>query len=307
VSGSGPGPDPAADGRAIPRRHERAAVPHRVQWWQWPTVLSLDAPAVVLGWQAVVADVGRVDLGWPQAWVLASSVWMAYAADRWIEGLRLAPHQVRTARHAFAQRHRRAILVVWIAVLSCDLAVAFRLLSVRELVAGGSLLLPPVLAYLLSHQLVHRHHPWRVPKEIVVAVLLAAGVALFPLAHAGPVHRHLWPTLVLFGLLCFSNCALISRWELEVDRSHGQTSLAIGAGEAAWIRAVPWLLVVVSLGFGVSEAGPARVAAACAASSAFLLGLVDLAHGAIGTQRSRVLADVALLTPLVAMLAGFLP
>lgn len=43
-------------------------------------------------------------------------------------------------------------------------------LSSRELEAGAALLLPPVLADLLSHQLVHRHHPWRVPKEVVVAL-----------------------------------------------------------------------------------------------------------------------------------------
>ena len=58
----------------------------RLGWWRWPTVLSLDAPAVVLGWQAVLAHAARVRLEWPHAVVLSASVWLAYAADRWIEG-----------------------------------------------------------------------------------------------------------------------------------------------------------------------------------------------------------------------------
>src|SRR4051794_3417760 len=96
----------------------------RIRWWQWPTVLSLDAPLVVVGWQAVVADVGRVPLHWPEAFVLAISVWLAYAADRWIEGWRLPADAIETARHAFYQRHRWWIFAVWIIALAADIRVA---------------------------------------------------------------------------------------------------------------------------------------------------------------------------------------
>ena len=268
-----------------------------IGWWRWPTVLSLDAPAVVLGWQAVLAHVARVRLEWPQAFVLMASVWLAYAADRWIEGWRLAPATVRTARHAFYQRWR------WTDVRALDDRPRVGSVGrtdpsfLRELQAGW-LVVPPVLAYLLSHQFVHRNRRWRAPKEACVALLLGAGVALFPLAHPGPYHRHLWPTLVLFVLLCFANCALISIWEREVDRSHGQTSLALQFESAGWIHVLPWALVVVAAAFGLVEAGDARVAAACAAGSAAVLALVDRLHPRLGRRLARVLADVALLTPI---------
>jgi len=269
-------------------------------------VLSLDAPLVVVGWQALLAQVALVDLQWPQRIVLAASVWLAYAADRWIEGWRLAPDAIRTERHAFYQRQRWPIFVLWAVVLVSILSISLTRLSVAEFESGW-LIVPPVLAYLLSHQLVHRDHPWRAPKEACVALLLGAGVVLFPLAHTGPHYRHLWPTLALFVLLCFANCALISIWEREVDRSHGQTSLALQFASARWIHLLPWIVAGLALLFGVLEAGHARRAAACAASSALLLALVDQRHPQLGTRRARVLADVALLTPFVAMAGRLWP
>jgi hypothetical protein len=276
-----------------------------VRWWLWPTVLSLDAPAVTLVWQSMTAAVGAVALDGPAAVVLGSSVWLAYVADRWIEGWRLTPVSVRTVRHAFYQRHRWVVLVVWLIALGLDVAVAARHLSWRELQAG-CVLLVPVIAYLLSHQLVHRHHPWRVPKEGLVALLLTAGVGLFPLARGNASHAGVWLVLLLFALLCFTNCALISMWEHDVDRSHGQTSLAMTQASSAWIRRVPWLAFLVAAAVGVGTTGELRIVAACAAASAVLLVLIDTGQRRIGIRRARVLADVALLTPLAPVLAGWL-
>ena len=275
----------------------------RLGWWRWPTVLSLDAPAVVLGWQAVLAHAARVHLEWPHAVVLSASVWLAYAADRWIEGWRVAPDAIRTARHAFYQRRRWTVFALWIGVLASDLWVALSRLSLRELEAGW-LVVPPVLAYLLSHQLMHRDHKWRAPKEVCVALLLGAGVALFPVVHVDSHRPSLWSALVLFVLLCFANCTLISIWERDVDRSHGQTSLALQFGKTGWIHAFPWILALLAATLGVMDTGDARVAAACTAVSAALLGLVDWHHPRLGWRLARVLADVALLTPFVPMALG---
>ena len=275
----------------------------RLGWWRWPTVLSLDAPAVVLGWQAVLAHAACVHLEWPHAVVLSASVWLAYAADRWIEGWRVAPDAIRTARHAFYQRRRWTVFALWIGVLASDLWVALSRLSLREFEAGW-LVVPPVLAYLLSHQLMHRDHKWRAPKEVCVALLLGAGVALFPVVHVDSHRPSLWSAIVLFVLLCFANCTLISIWERDVDRSHGQTSLALQFGKTGWIHAFPWILALLAATFGLMDTGGARVAAACTAVSAALLGLVDWHHPRLGWRLARVLADVALLTPFVPMALG---
>jgi len=275
-------------------------------WWLWPTILSLDAPAVALAWQDLLAR-GAGSAATPaDRVVLGSSVWLAYTADRWIEGWRLAPAQIQTHRHRFYQRWRWPLFAGWVLVLAADLAVSARGLTRAEFQGGGFLLLL-VAAYLLSHQLVHRRLAARAPKEVCVAFLLGSGAALFPAVHPGVSPAALAAPAALFMLLCFANCALISVWEDDVDRRHGQTSLALQfRATPALARALPWALAA-GAGAALALGRPARATAACAAASAVLLGLVDLAEGRIGRRAARVLADAVLLTPLVPLLLGGRP
>jgi hypothetical protein len=250
----------------------------------------------------MIARSGSVRIGAPEMIVLGSSVWLAYSADRWIEGWRLVPESIRTHRHRFYQRWRWPILAVWTAVLGLDVFEAIRGLSAIEFGAGVLLLLP-VGAYLLSHQLVHRKSRWRAPKEVCVALLLGGGAVVFAASSPGADIHAMELPLILFVLLCFANCALISVWENEVDRSHGQTSLALQFARAAAVScALPWLIMALSAAVWLCAAPHARAAAACAAASAALLGLVDLAESRIGWVAARVLADVALMTPIACLL-----
>jgi hypothetical protein len=276
------------------------------RWWQWLTVLSLDAPTVALLWQGALAHSVGVLLGPAPIFVLGASVWLSYAADRWIEGWRLAPDRVRTQRHHFYRRWRWPIALFWLAALAADVGVARAGFSRREFEAG-LLLLAPVLAYLLSHQLVHRHQPWRLPKEVCVAGLLGGGVALFLVAPPGARAGPLVAPLALFMLLCFANCALISVWEHAVDRSHGQTSFALQFRLGARIgHALPWAIAAVALAFRFAAPEASRPIALCAAASGVLLGAVDRLQPRLGRELARVLADLALMTPAVPLAAWLL-
>ena len=105
--------------------------------------------------------------------------------------------------------------------------------------------------------------------------------------------------LAFFGLLCFADCALISRWEDDVDRSHGQTSLALQFPRSrTFVRALPWIIAVLGSGCAWHDSQAVGITW-CAAASGGLLGAVDLAHRRLGRQMARVLADVALMTPFV--------
>jgi len=272
----------------------------RPKWWQWPTVLSLDAPAVALLWQWLLARSAGTSLLAAPVFILGASVWLAYAADRWIEGWRLHPEHIRTQRHHFYQSGRWPIGALWAGVLIADVGTAIGGLRRRELLAG-LLLLAPVCAYLLSHQLVHRHRRWRAPKELCVATLLVGGVAVF-IAAPGRGSSLAAP-LALFGLLCFANCALISVWEDVVDQSHGQTSFSRQFRRGrSFSRALPWGAAAFALCLGLRPPGPQTVVAACGLASGLLLAGVDRAEGRLGRERARVLADVALMTPLVSLL-----
>jgi len=272
------------------------------RWWQWPTVLSLDAPLVCVLWQAVLARVAGIDLRWPEVAVLGITVWLAYVADRWIEGWHLDTRDIRTQRHHFYQQWRWPVAAVWLFGAAVDVAVAFAHLTWREL-AAGAVLMSFVLLYLLSHQLIHRHHRWRLPKELCVAALLAGGACVF-LAPA-PHRSDLAWSASLFALLCFANCALISMWEREVDLAHGQSSLAIDAREHQWaIPQLPWMIAVLAAAACAGSTGPSRAVAACVLTSAVLLALVDYLERRAGWMLARVLADVAMLTPILPLLLG---
>jgi hypothetical protein len=284
--------------------------PHRPRWWQWPTVLSLDAPLVAVTWQAELARAARVPVGAAESLVLGLSVWLAYAADRWIGGWQVPPERVRTDRHRFYQLAWRPLACAWILVLAADLAIALERLSGRELRAG-CVLLAPVLLYVLSHQFLHRDRPLRPPKELCVALLFGAGASVFIISSPGFAGTDIAGPLALFTLLCFVNCALISRWEREVDLSHGEISLSLQFRHAAVpTRILPWAAAIAALAavlaMGRMQDPPSRSAALCAASSGFLMGVVDLAEGRLGRRRARVLVDAALLTPLLPLaLPGF--
>ena len=273
-------------------------VPGQPHWWQWLTVLSFDAPLVAVAWQLAFARVAAVTLNHYQPFILGAGVWLAYAIDRWIEGWRLNKTQLRTQRHWFYQRWRWPIAGAWAAVLAVTLGLSFTQLTPAEL-GTGLILLGPVLLYLLSHQFLHRKHRWRAPKEICVALLFTAGVGSFPAAGQPAVLKAVAGPLALFCLLCFADCALISLWEDEVDRTHDQTSFTLQYPRGRrYVRALPWLVAALGIALAVTER-PAATSGitACAAGSGVLLGSLDLAHRRLGRQLSRALVDLTLLTP----------
>lgn len=273
----------------------------RPEWWLWPTILSLDAPAVALAWQSLLALVVGVRLAAHHIVLLGLSVWLAYAADRWIEGWRLTPQTVRTQRHAFFLRWRWPTFAVWLTILLGAVGLAVARLNLREWVASLGLL-AATLVYLLSHQLLHRHHPWRVPKEVCVAVIIALGAALYPATLASERLVHLAGPVLLFLLLSLANCLLISVWEWEVDIQHGQTSLALSYSQTQVIaRWLPSGIALLGLGLALTHNGAIRNAATCGVFSAVLLAGLARAQPQLGREHSRVLADVVLLTPLIGL------
>jgi len=293
------------------------STPEHPPWWQWLPVLSVDAPLVALVWQSLFARILGVHLGWYQHVLLGLTVWIVYAADRWIEGWLLSAENVQTQRHLFYIRWRWPVFAIGIlAILVCaDLALTR--LGRREW-AAGFILVVPVLVYLISHQLVHRHHPWRVPKEICIAVIFCLGTALAPIVLALPPDLRtarwisgvalgrlepLWVPLALFGMLCFANLALISAWEAEVDTRHGQTSLALQfSNRLNLIHALPWLLVVLGFVAALGTHDLDRITGLCVAGSGSLLGFLDRLEPRMGRESARALVDLTLLTPALALL-----
>lgn len=272
----------------------------RPAWWQWPTVLSLDAPAVTMAWQIALASSVGFSLHPAHVWVLATSVWLAYVADRWAEGWRLTSERVRTQRHRFYHRHRWPVALVWSLVLIADVAVSITTLPRADLVRG-LVLTSAVLLYLLVELPLVRRRRWDLPKEACTALLLTAGVGLF-LATSTRATELVWP-LALFALLCFTNCALISAWERDVDLAHGQSSMALRSHRSAGaIRLLPFVGGAAWIVFGLLTHPSLRPVAIAGAASAAGLAAIDRLEPRLGWPPARVLADAVLLSPVAALI-----
>ncbi len=266
-------------------------------WWLWPHVLSLDAPLVAIVWQHWWAHVAAVKLPWFQDVVLGLGVWMIYLADRLADTCQAAAGPPRTARHAFSARHRRVLLPLLICVAVGLAFLTPAELPPRQFGAGLGLLLVAGVYFWL----IHRHGPARwagwVPKEAIVGVVFAVGTTFF----VG--WRSPWPAwrLATGATLCaalgFLNCALITQWEASsADRDEAGSLL----------NAFPWLsgrlgigcLVLAALAGFLAVAGGSLVFLPIALG-ALALAWLDHQRAVLAPDALRVLADLALLAPLV--------
>ncbi len=267
----------------------------KVAFWEWPNVLSLDAPFVAALWQSLFAQVFGAALGWPYALLLYAAVWLIYSADRWLDGRSLGA-DARTRRHRFYLRHRRVIFRVWWLVFAGTLGLSLFLLTWTEFL-GGAGLGTLMLGYLLRR---HRGDRKTHPKELQIAVIFALGVTFLPLLSSA---SGTFPTLslvfcgVLFGVLIFLNCALIARWEGSLDRE--AAPFAVRAPKLAANLNLLTLGFALLCSVGGVLFGPVRPLFAALALGAFLLYGLGQLSPRLSPAARRVLADAALFTPLL--------
>lgn len=250
-----------------------AATPPRLPVWLYPNLLALDAPIVAVVWQVFLARAFNVPLPLAAQTGLFSAVWLVYLVDRLLDARRLAADAAD--RHRFAARHARRLTALAVLVFAVG-ATSASLLPVQYLLVGLAVVVA-VATYLGA---VHFMPPGWVKhgaKELLVGVVFALGVGV-PLYVSSPPDRW-WAAVLAFGLLCWWNCRLIDRW--EVQPSAGRT--------------VGRLIGLAAVAVSALSLGPVLIATTATAG---LLLAVDLTVPRIGVRLARVLADAVLLTPL---------
>ena len=267
---------------------------HHLPLWAWPTALSLDAPTVAIIWQLLLAQHFHTKLEWSQQGLLFLSAWLAYLVDRYFDGFRVQVLLQHTFRHHVARRYRQGFAVL-IGLVFTGLALLSTLLLNTQALGFGLLLLAVVSAYTFA---VHLSLIPKLPKELLVGILFSAGTGFF-LWQQLPVLTFL-PVLLLFAILCSLNCLFISSWEARIDAAQGQGSTILH------FPALQPRLPAMTLLYSIMCALIALLNASSLHASLSLaaLGLYTLnatMHPEL-TERYRVLADVALLTPLIPLL-----
>ncbi|HEX3745893.1 MAG TPA: hypothetical protein VHW09_18255 [Bryobacteraceae bacterium] len=242
----------------------------RTPVWLWPNLLSLDAPIVALVWQDLAAHSFGNPLRAAARVVLGLTVWAVYLADRLLD-VRAAGLATDTARHRFSRRHYRALSVLLAAVLLVDIFVATVELR-RAVLLHGLAVAACVGAYLFIFP--QRASGWE--KQACCAVLFSIGVLLVSATSLSPLHLLL--PAVLYAGLCLCDLVLIELWERAAGR------------RVLWIA--PAAIAAVALAIH----GPWYHAVALAG---VLLAALAISGKRITMDAKRVLADAALLTPLL--------
>lgn len=286
----------------VPRvRRLEAGKVEAARWpgWLWPHLLSLDAPVVALVWQDWWSRSAHVPLGLGERLVLGLGVWWIYLADRLADVSRGRPEDAGTARHAFAARWRRPLLVLVATVTVALVGMAPCVLPAGEFRAGLGLLTAAGTYFWLIHRGPSPGWTRRLPKEAVVGGMFALGTVFFALCLGRPLSATLAAGAALFGVVCFLNCALITSWERGLCDRRDPASLLNafpglvndgGLMRGCWLTAV--LAAAVALGWGVPLLLPVALAA---------VALAGLNHWRqyFSADALRCLADAVLLTPCV--------
>ena len=282
-----------------------------MRWWH---LLSLDAPTVAALWSWSFARAMHVSLPWTAPLLLALGTWLVYVADRILDGLRITADGQLRERHLLYARQRgkllsaavvAALLLLWLVTAHMN-AVARR----EDFALFVAALIYFFLIHLcgsLSESGIER---W-FPKEMAVALVFAAAVAV-PAWSRLPCNRgSLIPLVALFSSLCWLNCASIEKWErtppirtpsgfepsLRAVQPHASTrwaqrNLSLVSSVLALLAAIGCAL---SLFYG-DHAPRAALYLACALSAA-LFPLLDRSR--LNSFELRIAADAALLTPLL--------
>jgi hypothetical protein len=274
------------------RRSLFAAVP--VYWH----LLSLDAPTVAVLWAWSFARVAHVRPDVNSLAVLAIGTWLLYIADRLLDGRPGADPADLRERHHFHTRHGRELLIAGAA--ACAPLVWFVIRMPAAARRDDTILFALAMLYFAA---VHAAEVrFRFPREVAVGILFACACAVPAWSEAVSSHAQLEWLVPLFAALCWLNCRAIHVWE------------------QAEIAADGWLVPAVALSLAVAAAAsmlitssPLRLRLATAImASALLLFALDrdrrrgrkraARDGNLSVLALRILADAALLTPLLVLI-----
>ena len=277
------------------------ALLRRPQHWLWINLLSLDAPLVALLWQALFAQCVGIHLRPPAFAALGIAVWFIYVTDRLLDALRL-DRIIVTPRHFFYWRHWKtfsagAIISLFALGWACaDLNPA--------VLHNGLVLLAVVIGYFIMVHLVPDRIRALWPKELAVGVIFAIGTSLATWTRITESRVALIVPVLLFAVLCWLNCAVIEycEWKrlhfCDPSRSPHRFTLWIGP-RLHWATLLLCIFSILPLPWPESTLRPVFIAGLLSGSALLWL---NRQNERLSTDAIRVLADVALMSPLCLLL-----
>ncbi len=267
----------------------------------WLNLVCLDAPVVAVAWQWLFATTFHVPMQFGNSAALLLTAWLIYLADRLADASSLNPDGPRSLRQEFCLKHRRVWMGALMAVAAAAASAIWRNTAPVTFLVGAGVGSLALVYLVLNHPL---GRIWRLLplKEISIGVLFTAGTLVALLPAVPPMGPALLSAAIAFACLCALNCISIAGWERELDEA--QQKISIATRYPALGRVLGKISSALALGaFGAALFyRDTAMVFGCIGLSALLLALLDMLPATIGTDRRTALADLVLLTPLLALL-----
>jgi hypothetical protein len=265
----------------------------------WLNLVCLDAPLVAGAWLWLFARTFHATVSPVECAALFLTAWLIYLADRLADSCSLSRHGPRSLRHEFCLEHRRIWIGALATIAAADAVLIWNRLGHAVFLAGAFIGTLALIHLVLNYSLGGAWPPLPL-KEVAIGSLFAAGtlVALFSLR---PITGSFVCSGLVFAGLCTLNCICIAYWEREVDENQGKVSFATRyPGLDRYLGRSSLALALGSLVAAIvyPAAGPIF---ACVSVSA--LGLMSLDSTKIDRDQRTAMADLVLLTPLIAFVA----
>jgi len=259
--------------------------------------VCLDAPIVAVSWQWLFARSFGIAIPPGATAALFLTAWLIYIADRFDDSVFMEGRAATSSRQRFCLQHRVAWLGATAFVACADVFVISTQLNVRLLVLGA-VIGACALVYLVTNQKLPR--VWRLLplKEVSIGFLFVAGTVAGLVDEMTSAMLASW---LLFAGLCSLNCISIAVWERELDLAQRRVSLAT-AFPRSQRYLLPATLVLSAAAFAIAMSTHigARVYL-CVGVSGLLLASVHSFRRHIQSDARTALADLVLMTPLLAV------
>jgi len=283
-------------------------VAERRPLWLWWNLLSLDAPTIVYLWASLFMHGLRTPVrGW-EIVALVSAVWIIYAGDRILDGLRKPISVTLPERHIFYSQHVRVILAVLLPLAFATAWIGLERLGSQARLTGLVMSSAVIFYFLAIHAGPMRAGRW-FPKEMAAGAIFAVGAALPAWIHGAESRSVLLPETFLFGGLCVLNCMAIECWEHNRGARRWEMRpywLTRWADTRIAHIAIILFLCSAWIGIFVSHGGRSADLAGASSISLLVIMAIEWQSNTLSRQALRVLADAALLTPLVFLLRSVL-
>lgn len=278
----------------------------RKPWWLIPNLLSLDAPLVAIAWLWVFAKTWRLGYHqWEAYAVLGMAVWLIYAADRLFDVAMASGSGIPVEeRHRFHERFKSIFIrLIWAVFVATTALVLLRM----PIVIYNYLLLGAVLvAGFYGLSMIQQSEKSEIPlaKNIMAGFTFAYGTAM--MAHLfrqeyGIGDMLLSREFLSFAALCTVNISAIDMWEHAARSTDSETR----ASDELALTLALGLLGGAALLFALLDNSQAtRPFYYSILSAAALIYVLNRNRDKLGTRLLRVLADLAMLVPVLVFKAA---